>query len=328
MASAGQAQAHSSQPTHFSRPSGCRFSWWRPWKRGWVARLTSGYSSVSSLRNIVANVTPKPATGAKSSERKLAFFCSSATGGLLIGQFWLASRARRRLNILRDRLAQMLAGQRGDRVAARERVYLLRALDRDGGGGTLAVPDPGDGKGNDGDHADHDDRRRPGVLTEEGQLRAADEGHRDDPEQGHRDEELPAEPHELVVTHPREGSTEPDEEEHDEPQLDDEPEQSPPTLVEHPVVDRGDARRRLPATQEHRGRQRGHGEHVDVLTEEEHREPHRAVFRVETTGQLALAFSKVEGQPVGLAEHGHDIDQEREERREDEPQVLLRGDDL
>ena len=28
---AGQAHAHSSQPTHFSSPSGCRLSWWRPW---------------------------------------------------------------------------------------------------------------------------------------------------------------------------------------------------------------------------------------------------------------------------------------------------------
>ena len=36
MASAGQAQAHSSQPTHFSSPSGQRLSWWRPWKRGAV----------------------------------------------------------------------------------------------------------------------------------------------------------------------------------------------------------------------------------------------------------------------------------------------------
>src|SRR5664279_2999759 len=90
MASAGQAQAHSSHPTHFSRPSGCRLSWWRPWYRGWVGRLTSGYSSVSNVRNIVEKVTPNPATGANSCEKKLAFLFSSATGLLLIGQFRMA----------------------------------------------------------------------------------------------------------------------------------------------------------------------------------------------------------------------------------------------
>src|SRR5919107_3813918 len=62
MASAGQAQAHSSQPTHFSSPSGCRFSWCRPCQRGSVGRTCSGYSSVSTLRNIVEKLTPKPAT--------------------------------------------------------------------------------------------------------------------------------------------------------------------------------------------------------------------------------------------------------------------------
>src|SRR5215212_8784970 len=61
MASAGQAQAHSSHPTHFSSPSGCRFSWCRPCQRGWVGTLTSGYSSVTTRVNIVVKVTPKPA---------------------------------------------------------------------------------------------------------------------------------------------------------------------------------------------------------------------------------------------------------------------------
>ena len=46
-----------------------RFSWWRPWKRGAVGRGFSGYSSVATLRNIVENDTPKPATGAKRSEK-------------------------------------------------------------------------------------------------------------------------------------------------------------------------------------------------------------------------------------------------------------------
>src|ERR1700745_2612896 len=67
MASAGQAQAHSSQPMHFSSPSGHRFSWWRPWNRGAVGFFTSGYWTVSTFRNICRKVTPKPLTGPRNS---------------------------------------------------------------------------------------------------------------------------------------------------------------------------------------------------------------------------------------------------------------------
>src|SRR5690606_30793915 len=63
MASAGQAQAHSSQPTHFSRPSGHRFSWCRPWKRGAVGRFSSGYWTVTGFLNMWWKVTPNPLTG-------------------------------------------------------------------------------------------------------------------------------------------------------------------------------------------------------------------------------------------------------------------------
>src|SRR5215210_8176910 len=66
MASAGQAQAHSSQPTHFSSPSGCRLSTCRPWYRGLVTFGSNGYCSVVTLRNICAKVTPKPWPGAGS----------------------------------------------------------------------------------------------------------------------------------------------------------------------------------------------------------------------------------------------------------------------
>src|SRR6478735_10629098 len=64
MASAGQAQAHSSQPTHFSSPSGCRLSTCRPWYRGLVTFGSNGYCSVVTLRKICAKVTPKPWAGA------------------------------------------------------------------------------------------------------------------------------------------------------------------------------------------------------------------------------------------------------------------------
>ena len=65
MASAGQAHAHSSQPMHFSRPSGQRLSWWRPWKRGAVGSFSNGYCSVTTFLNIVLKVTPNPAIGSQ-----------------------------------------------------------------------------------------------------------------------------------------------------------------------------------------------------------------------------------------------------------------------
>src|ERR1700733_6532085 len=67
MAAAGQAQAHSSQPMHFSRPSGQRLSWWCPWNRGAVGRLSSGYITVSTFLNISRKVTPNPFTGLRKS---------------------------------------------------------------------------------------------------------------------------------------------------------------------------------------------------------------------------------------------------------------------
>src|SRR5215510_7831147 len=81
MASAGQAHAHSSQPMHFSSPSGHRLSWWWPWNRGAVGRLSSGYVTVSTFRNISRKVTPNPLTGLR----------KSSTGDLLSG-FRVAQR--------------------------------------------------------------------------------------------------------------------------------------------------------------------------------------------------------------------------------------------
>src|SRR6478609_1310143 len=87
MASAGQAQAHSSQPMHFSSPSGHRLSWWWPWNRGAVGRLSSGYSTVSTLRNISVKVTPNPLTGLIRSLMKSLIglgTCDLLTGGLVV----------------------------------------------------------------------------------------------------------------------------------------------------------------------------------------------------------------------------------------------------
>src|ERR1700744_3562853 len=52
---------------HFSRPSGQRLSWWGPWNRGAVGRLSSGYITVSTFLNISRKVTPNPLTGLRKS---------------------------------------------------------------------------------------------------------------------------------------------------------------------------------------------------------------------------------------------------------------------
>src|ERR1700679_1056581 len=52
---------------HFSSPSGQRLSWWWPWNRGAVFRLSSGYCTVSTFRNISRKVTPNPLTGLRKS---------------------------------------------------------------------------------------------------------------------------------------------------------------------------------------------------------------------------------------------------------------------
>src|SRR6516165_2894363 len=79
MASAGQAQAHSSQPIHFSSPSGHRLSWWWPWNRGAVGFLTSGYSTVSTFLNISVKVTPNPLIGLRKSST-----CDLPGGGFAV----------------------------------------------------------------------------------------------------------------------------------------------------------------------------------------------------------------------------------------------------
>src|SRR6202453_2761182 len=69
---------------HFSSPSGHRFSWWWPWNRGAVGRLSSGYWTVSTFRNISWKVTPNPLIGLKKSLKALGIVvlpASSASSG-------------------------------------------------------------------------------------------------------------------------------------------------------------------------------------------------------------------------------------------------------
>src|SRR3954462_9195034 len=94
MASAGQAHAQSSQPTHFSSPSGCRLSWWRPWNRGAVGFLYSGYCSVSRFLNMALKVTPKPATGPRNSGIAVLLLVLRVGGPALVRR---AARADQRL---------------------------------------------------------------------------------------------------------------------------------------------------------------------------------------------------------------------------------------
>src|SRR3954447_14728832 len=89
MASAGHAHAHSSQPMHFSSPSGQRFSWCRPWNRGAVGFFSNGYCSVNTFRNMVRKVTPNPATGSQRDSLTLATaVCPRFRLGLLSGDRW------------------------------------------------------------------------------------------------------------------------------------------------------------------------------------------------------------------------------------------------
>src|SRR5699024_11423532 len=200
MASAGQAQAHSSQPMHFSRPSGCRLSWWRPWERGSVVHFTSGYSWVATLRNIVAKVTPNPATGPKSSAMK-PFSFSSATGLLLLTGGRRAGQGL--LPALAGGLHETLARQWWDGVATRPRVDLRGDLGRLCGGLLLGLdpvlPDPHRAEHDHREHGDDDQRGDregeaedvDGAVTEEAGVGSADEGHVDHPGSREWDEQLP-----------------------------------------------------------------------------------------------------------------------------------------
>src|SRR6187402_3024994 len=67
---------------HFSRPSGQRLSWCRPWKRGAVGIFSNGYCSVTTFLNMVRKVTPKPATGSQNCSRRER---DSAIGVPLVG---------------------------------------------------------------------------------------------------------------------------------------------------------------------------------------------------------------------------------------------------
>src|SRR4051794_2943334 len=337
MASAGQAQAHSSQPMHFSRPSGQRLSWWRPWKRGAVGCFSNGYCSVTTFLNMVRKVTPNPATGSQS--------CS-----LRVLPSWA----------LLTRGPRGSAGSASDFVGSCQRV-LLDGRDRAAG----VEPQRGGGAadGASGRHRRHREaalvalRNRlvlvplvAGLVAEEEhqqeqhnrdpepdqevlavhtavQRDGADRRDRDDPEQREGDQPLPAERHELVVAHPRQRPAQPDEDEDEEEHLAHEPQEGPVAGV-RARPDLVDPERRVPAAQEQRGGQRRDGRHVDVLGQEEQRELQAGVLGVEATDELTLRLGQVEGRSVGLPHHRDRVDHERRCQDQPEPPGVLRSNDL
>ena len=137
---------------------------------------------------------------------------------------------------------------------------------------------------------------KPSALRS---TRTASDQH--DPDQRDRDQHLPADGHELVVADPGQRAAEPDEHEHEDQHLDEEPEHRPVAAV-RPRQQR-DRPRRPPAAEEQRGGDRRDVDQVDVLGQEEQPEPHRRVLGVEAADQLALGLGQVERRPVGLADH-------------------------
>ena len=129
------------------------------------------------------------------------------------------------------------------------------------------------------------------------------------PEQSERDQELPSERHQPVVAHPRQRGADPDVHVDDEQDLQQEPQQRPQPREEL-------RRRPAPSAEPQRRRDRGHGDHVQVLAEVEHRELDARVLGVEPGDELGLGLGQVERRAVRLGEAGDQVDHERRELRD------------
>ena len=66
----------------------------------------------------------------------------------------------------------------------------------------------------------------------------------------------------------------------------------------------------------------------DVFRRHDEGELHAGVFGVETRGELVFGFRQVERQAVRFGESGDHEDEEADELRHDEPQIVLRLDDV
>src|SRR6516162_6946966 len=315
MASAGHAQAHSSQPMHFSSPSGHRLSWWWPWYRGAVGRLSSWYITVSTFRNISRKVTPNPLTGLR----------KSSTGDLL-SRVAVGRALQRHVAKLETVVVRQV--ERGHREALHHAALLLvRGRGRVGREFRRAplsrgIPERDQRQDENQDQAAHRVHRRRGAVIAPGPDRRDEQ----DPDDGQRDEDLPAQRHQLVVAGPRQRAAQPDVAEQQDEKLDQEPQHRPPAAV-RPGPER-DGPRGAPAAEEQGDRHRGDRRHVDVLGQEEHRELHRRVLGHVAGYDLALALGEVERDPVRFADHRDQVDHEGHGKQPRVPVVLLRRDDL
>src|SRR4051812_17445980 len=115
---------------HFSRPSGQRLSWWRPWNRGAVGCFSNGYCSVTTFLNMVRKVTPNPATGSQNCSLRVL---ESAIESLLVRHSVVLGG--------RDRRADGRAVRPGPAEDQRRCGPAHRATRRHGGDGVAACGD-------------------------------------------------------------------------------------------------------------------------------------------------------------------------------------------
>ena len=81
------------------------------------------------------------------------------------------------------------------------------------------------------DYPKHPDQPAPRYHGRHQLNRHPDGSDQHDPDQGDRDEHLPADGHELVVPDPGQAAAEPDEHEHEDQHLDEEPDHRPIALI-------------------------------------------------------------------------------------------------
>src|SRR5215831_10819405 len=183
---------------HFSSPSGHRLSWWWPWNRGAVGRLSSGYVTVSTFRNISRKVTPNPLTGLR----------KSSTGDLLIGSGLrrggcAADGDRRRVAEFETvvmRKVERRHREAPDRAGLLFFVSRALFLGRELGRAALGSVVP------ERDESQDQHQNQAGDSVHLGRMAVVapcpDGRDQQDPDDGQRDEDLPAKRHQLVVPGP------------------------------------------------------------------------------------------------------------------------------
>src|SRR5260370_20563843 len=121
----------------------------------------------------------------------------------------------------------------------------------------------------------------------------------------HRQQELPSERHELVVTEAGQSPSYPyiDEEEHKDFR-------HKPKHRKQLLKQRRSANRAMPSPEEQKSRQAGNGDHIGVLSHEEHGKFHGAVFRWISRHHLRLSLGQVERDAIGFFVGGDKVDEE------------------